>query len=34
VAGALYDTIGRGYGDYRRPDPRLAAAITDALARS
>ena len=27
----LYDTIGRGYEDYRRPDPRLAAAIVRAL---
>ena len=28
---ALYDTIGRGYAAYRRPDPRIAARITDAL---
>ena len=27
----LYDTIGRGYDAYRRPDPRLAAAIAAAL---
>ena len=27
----LYDEIGRGYSDYRRPDPRVAAAIRDAL---
>jgi SAM-dependent methyltransferase len=27
----LYDTIGRGYDAYRRPDPRIAAAITRAL---
>jgi SAM-dependent methyltransferase len=27
----LYDSIGRGYGTYRRPDPRLAAAIARAL---
>jgi SAM-dependent methyltransferase len=27
----LYDTIGVGYGRYRRPDPRLAAAIMCAL---
>ena len=27
----LYDTIGRGYEAHRRPDPRLAAAITAAL---
>lgn len=28
---ALYDTIGRGYAAYRRPDPRIAAAIDAAL---
>ena len=28
---AVYDTIGRGYGTRRRPDPRLAAAIHGAL---
>jgi SAM-dependent methyltransferase len=27
----LYDKIGIGYGSYRRPDPRLAAAIMQAL---
>ena len=27
----LYDAIGQGYHAYRRPDPRLAAAITQAL---
>jgi len=27
----LYDTIGRGYDAHRRPDPRIAAAIADAL---
>lgn len=27
----LYDTIGVGYGSYRRPDPRLTAAIMRAL---
>ncbi len=27
----LYDTIGVGYSGYRRPDPRIAAAITSAL---
>jgi GNAT superfamily N-acetyltransferase len=26
-----YDTIGRGYGRYRIPDPRIAARIADAL---
>jgi SAM-dependent methyltransferase len=28
---ALYDTIGRTYADYRRPDTRIAAAIDGAL---
>lgn len=28
---ALYDTIGKGYAEYRRPDPRIAAAIEAAL---
>ena len=28
---ARYDTIGRGYADVRRPDPRIAALITAAL---
>lgn len=27
----LYDSIGKGYADYRRPDPRIAEAITEAL---
>lgn len=27
----LYDTIGIGYGNHRRPDPRIAAAIVEAL---
>jgi SAM-dependent methyltransferase len=27
----LYDRIGVGYSGYRRPDPRIAAAITSAL---
>ena len=27
----LYDRIGRGYGAYRRPDARVAAAIAAAL---
>ena len=30
----LFDAIGRGYRDYRRPDPRLAEAIARALNRS
>jgi len=29
--GQLYDTIGKAYSDYRRPDPRIAAAIKNAL---
>lgn len=29
--GQLYITIGRWYGRYRRPDPRIAAAIAAAL---
>jgi SAM-dependent methyltransferase len=29
---ALYDTIGKGYADYRKPDPRIAAMIKAALA--
>jgi SAM-dependent methyltransferase len=28
---ASYDTIGRGYSDIRRPDPRIASAIWSAL---
>ncbi len=28
---ALYDTIGKGYARYRRPDPRIAEAIDKAL---
>jgi SAM-dependent methyltransferase len=28
---ALYDTIGKGYANHRRPDPRIAAAIEAAL---
>jgi SAM-dependent methyltransferase len=28
---AAYDEIGRDYGEHRRPDPRLATAIWDAL---
>ena len=27
----LYDAIGRGYAAHRRPDPRIAAAIVQAL---
>ncbi len=30
----LYDAIGAGYREHRRPDPRLAAAITRALSRA
>ena len=29
--GQLYDTIGKTYAGYRRPDPRIAAAIKNAL---
>ena len=29
--GQLYDRIGKTYADYRRPDPRIAAAIRRAL---
>jgi SAM-dependent methyltransferase len=28
---ALYDTIGKGYADYRKPDPRIGAMIENAL---
>jgi SAM-dependent methyltransferase len=28
---ALYDTIGKGYAEYRKPDPRIAKQIEDAL---
>ena len=28
---ALYDTIGKGYAKYRKPDPRIARMILDAL---
>jgi len=28
---ALYDTIGKGYADYRKPDPRIAAMIRASL---
>jgi SAM-dependent methyltransferase len=31
TAGAIYDAIGRGYRDFRRPDPRIASAIWSAL---
>jgi SAM-dependent methyltransferase len=31
VSRQTYDTIGRGYDAHRRPDPRLAAAIVEAL---
>jgi SAM-dependent methyltransferase len=30
-AAPKYDTIGRGYSAYRRPDPRWVAAVDDAL---
>jgi len=30
-AGAVYDTIGRGYARQRRPDPRIAARLIAAL---
>src|SRR5207253_4054664 len=30
----LYDEIGLGYRDFRRPDPRLDLAITRALSRA
>ncbi len=29
---AIYDTIGAGYGRYRRADPRIASQILAALA--
>jgi SAM-dependent methyltransferase len=29
--GAAYERIGTGYGPVRRPDPRIAAALADAL---
>ncbi len=29
----IYDTIGRGYSHLRRPDPRLAAQVEEALGR-
>src|SRR6201999_2560671 len=29
--GVRYDTIGLGYSAYRRPDPRIARAVHDAL---
>jgi SAM-dependent methyltransferase len=31
MSPALYDRIGVGYSAYRRPDPRIAARIADAL---
>jgi hypothetical protein len=31
VAQAAYDTMGRGNAGVRRPDPRIASAIWDAL---
>lgn len=31
ASGVRYDAIGHGYARYRRPDPRIAAAIVEAL---
>lgn len=31
TSGVRYDAIGRGYADYRRADPRIAAAVHSAL---
>lgn len=31
ASGVRYDAIGRGYADYRRADPRIAAAVHTAL---
>jgi SAM-dependent methyltransferase len=31
TGGVRYDAIGRGYSAYRRPDPRIATAVLDAL---
>jgi SAM-dependent methyltransferase len=31
VSGALYDTIGTSYSEHRRPDPRVAAYVEQAL---
>jgi SAM-dependent methyltransferase len=31
MGGPVYDVIGRGYGDVRRPDPRIAAQIRDVI---
>lgn len=31
AGGVRYDTIGRGYADYRRADPRIAAVVNAAL---
>jgi SAM-dependent methyltransferase len=31
VAATTYDEIGQGYGEFRRPDPRIAARIEAAL---
>jgi len=31
MSGAVYDTIGRGYAQQRRPDPRIAAHLNAAL---
>ncbi|PZC49604.1 MAG: SAM-dependent methyltransferase [Chloroflexi bacterium] len=34
MPGPLYDRIGHGYAAQRKPDPRIAAAIRDALGRA
>src|SRR5215468_12322122 len=34
MGGTLYDEIGIGYGNYRRPDPRLAIPIVAALGQA
>jgi hypothetical protein len=31
ASGVRYDTIGRGYADYRRADPRIAGVVNTAL---
>ena len=34
MSQTLYDRIGIGYSEYRRPDGRIARRIDDALGRS